>query len=183
MLELTDNEIQLFKETAKRFTGSDRRFFQAQVTNVYLDGEPWKAEKVFGWGRKTVALGLKELETGYICYVEIHERGNKKTEDKLLNLENDIKDLVEPDTQVDPKFQTPLNYTKKTAKAVRRALIETKGYSDEELPTERTINTILNRLGYTLKRVQKTKPQKKIEETDAIFDNVHEINKLADDDK
>jgi len=33
-----------------------------------------------------------------------------------------------------------------------------------------------------LKRVQKTKPQKKIKETNAIFENVHEINKLADED-
>ena len=61
-------------------------------------------------------------------------------------------------------------------------MIDYKGYSDEELPTERTISNILNRLGYTLKRVLKTKPQKKVKETDAIFKNVHKINKLADAD-
>jgi len=35
-------------------------------------------------------------------------------------------------------------------------------------------------MGYTLKRVQKTKPLKKIKETDAIFDNVKKRNEAAD---
>jgi len=182
MKELDATQIQIYKETSQKLTGSDRRGFQAKITKAYLGGKPWKAERVFGWCRKAVALGLKELETGYTCYVEIHERGNNKTEDRLPNLEQDIKDIVEPRVQVDPKFKTPLKYTKVTAKAVRKALIDVKGYRDEELPTVRTISTILNRLGYTLKRVLKTKPQKKIKETNPIFNNVHEINKLADED-
>jgi len=53
-------------------------------------------------------------------------------------------------------------YTRVTAKAVRQKLIEEKGWKDEELPKERSISDILNRLGYKLQRVQKTKPQKKI---------------------
>ena len=36
----------------------------------------------------------------------------------------------------------------------------------------RSINNVLNRHGYTLKKVLKTKPLKKIEQTDAIFENV-----------
>jgi hypothetical protein len=48
------------------------------------------------------------------------------------------------------------------------------------LPERRTINNLLNRLGYTLKRVQKIKPLKKIKETDAIFDNLRKINEEAD---
>jgi hypothetical protein len=34
---------------------------------------------------------------------------------------------------------------------MRQALIEEKGYTHEELPTEVTIGNILNRLGYNLK--------------------------------
>jgi hypothetical protein len=41
-------------------------------------------------------------------------------------------------------------------------LISQKGYSDEELPTEETIRRRLNELGYSLKKVSKTKPKKKI---------------------
>jgi hypothetical protein len=147
---LNEKTIQIYKETSKDLIGSDRRAFQAKITNEYFEGNPNTAESVLGWGRNTVKLGLKELETGYACYVEIHERGVKKTEEKLPGIEQDIKDIVEPRSQVDPKFKTPLRYTRITARAVRNYLLEDKGYSDEELPTERTINTILNRMGYTL---------------------------------
>jgi len=159
---LNEEVIKICKETSATLRGSDRRLFQAKITKEYLDGNPNRAELVFGWGRNTVKLGLKELETGYACYVEIHERGDKKTEKKLPNIEQDIKAIVEPHSQVDPKFKTSLIYTRITAKSVRKALLDHKGYTDEELPTERTISNILNRLGYTLKRVLKTKPKKKL---------------------
>lgn len=47
----------------------------------------------------------------------------------------------------------------------------------------RTVNNILNRLGYTLKKVLKTKPLKKIPETDAIFDNVNKQHDRAASDE
>ena len=143
MTILDEKIIRIYKETSNTLTGSDRRAFQAKITNEYLGGKPSRAESVFGWGRNTVALGLKESETGYICYVGTHKRGDKKTEEKLPDLEQDIKSVVEPHGQVDPKFKTSLIYTRITSKAVRKALIDYKGYSDEELPTERTISNIL----------------------------------------
>ena len=51
-----------------------------------------------------------------------------------------------------------------------------KVLTDEELPHVNTIGVILNRLGYKPRRVQKTKPSKKIPETDAIFENVRQEN-------
>jgi Rhodopirellula transposase DDE domain len=36
---------------------------------------------------------------------------------------------------------------------------------------------VLNRLGYRLRKVLKAKPQKKIKETDAIFDNINKRRK------
>lgn len=45
------------------------------------------------------------------------------------------------------------------------------------------INTIVNNLGYLLKIVQKTKPLKKLPETDAIFDNLKKVHdEIAEDD-
>jgi hypothetical protein len=88
---------------------------------------------------------------------------------------------VEPFSQVDPDFKRQFAYVKLTAKTIRQALIDEKGYCDEELPAERTFIDILTRLGYTLKRVEKTKPVKKIPEVDEIFENVHKINKESDD--
>jgi len=45
---------------------------------------------------------------------------------------------------------------------VRRQLITQKGYSPESLPSEETIRTRLNQLGYYPSQVGKTKPQKKL---------------------
>ena len=108
-------------------------------------------------------------------------RGNKRTEDKYQSLESDICSLADPESQTDPKFQTLFKYTRITAKAIREALITEKGWLDEDLPSSRTISTILNRLGYRLRRVQKAKPIKKIKETDAIFNHLAEINQESDD--
>ena len=63
---------------------------------------------------------------------------------------------------------------------MRKALIEEKGWTSEQLPHVNTIGEILNRLGFKLRRVQKTKPLKKVRETDAIFQNVLQENRASD---
>ena len=182
MKVLTEEVIASFQNAARMLTGPKRRAFEAQVTLDYLDGNIWKAEKLFGWSHHTVALGLNELRTGITCLDNFSARGNRKTEAKFPELEVDIRALAEPESQPDPKFQSPFLYTRMTAKAVRQALIVQKGWTDDELPHVNTIGEILNRLGIKLRPVQKTKPLKKIKETDAIFENVHQENQTADDD-
>src|SRR6266478_8652545 len=178
---LTEQVIASFKDAARKLTGAKRRAFQAQVTLDYLGGNAWKAEKVFGWSHPTVTLGLNELRTGIICLGNFSARGNRKTEAKFPELEADMRALADPESQVDPKFQSPFLYTRMTAKAMRKALIDQKGWTDEELPHQNTIGEIMNRLGYKLRRVQKTKPLKKVPQTDAIFANVRQENQAADD--
>jgi hypothetical protein len=73
-------------------------------------------------------------------------------------------------------------YVKLTAGFIRKELVINKGYSLNDF-CERTINNILNRLGYTLKKVLKIKPLKKIPETDTIFANVRQKHQLANDNK
>ncbi|MGK5093657.1 hypothetical protein WDW89_16805 [Deltaproteobacteria bacterium TL4] len=153
----------LLKDAAQKLTGVKRRAFEAKTVLELLDGKVRRAETLLGWSRRTIQQGLRELKSGIVCLSDYHHRGNRKTEEKYPRLEQNMRDLVEPYTQVDPKFQTTLAYSRITAKAVYQALIEHKGYSPEELPQERTILTMLNRLGYNLKRVQKTKPQKKFQ--------------------
>jgi hypothetical protein len=114
-----------------------------------------------GWGRECVQKGLKEAESGLRCLDHYQGRGRRRTEDRIPGLEEDIRALAEPQTQADPAMKSALTYTRVTGKAVRAALISEKGYRDEELPTANTIGAILNRLGYNLKRVVKSKPQKK----------------------
>jgi len=179
-MKLNKNLIKTFKKIAKRLSGVEKRSFIGEITRTYLEGNARKAESIFGWNRKSVALGVKEITHGIICYVDIHQRGKPRIEITMKDLEKDIKSLIEPDTQVDPQFKSDLRYVRITAKKIRKLLIRKRGYRSKKLPQERTINNLLNRMGYTLKRVQKIKPLKKIKETDAIFDNVKKINEAAD---
>ena len=48
-----------------------------------------------------------------------------------------------------------------SAAKVVELLIEKKGYTDRELPSNETIRNILNAEGYTLRKVQKTKPKER----------------------
>ena len=50
------------------------------------------------------------------------------------------------------------------------------------MPSERAMRDVLNRMNYRVKRIQKGKPLKKTEETDAIFANVKEVKDQARND-
>lgn len=180
--ELTNASIEIIRKAANLLTGAKKRQYLAEVAIEYLDGNARKVERVFGWGRETVEKGLHELESGTQCIDNYAACGNKKTEDKDLQLREDIIALVDPQSQTDPDFKAPFRYTRITAEAVRKALIEQKGWSEEILPSVRTIRDILNRMGYRLRRVQKRKPLKKIPETNEIFENITKANQDADDD-
>jgi hypothetical protein len=168
---------QLLRRAAGRLTGQQRRLFIAEVTRALCDGNPRRSERQFGWGRQTAEQGLHELDSGIRCLEDFRARGRKRTEDQWPQLAQDIRELVDPKAQADPQFRSPLLYTRITAGAVRQALIDHKGYRDADLPTERTFGNILNRLGYRLRRVQKTKPLKKVRETDALFANVDRVHR------
>ena len=160
MFSLSKQYIATLKDAATKLTGLKRRAFEAQVTIDYFDSKPYLAEKFIGWDRKTIALGLNEHRTGIVCIDNFKARGNKRTEVKNPQLKVDIVALAEPQSQTDPKFQTLFKYTRITAKSMRIALITEKGWQDKDLPCEKTIGDILNRLGYRLRRVQKAKPLK-----------------------
>jgi hypothetical protein len=181
MTTLTEQQVVTIKDAARKLTAAKRRAFEAQVALDYLDGKARTAESVFGWSRQTVSLGLHELRTGITCLDDFAGRGNHKTEEKLPQLEADMRSLADPESQTDPKFQSPFQYTRMTAKSMRQALIDKKGWQHQELPCENTIGNILNRLGYRLRGVLKAKPLKRVRETDAIFDNVKQENQASDD--
>ena len=156
--ELADSVRATIKSAARKLTGFARRQFQAEVANAYCGGSPRMTERVLGWGRDAVNTGLHELRTGIRCVDDFALRGRHKTEECQPELAQDIHALVAPHSQADPKFQTPLAYTRLTAKAVREQLLS-QG-TDRRVPAERTMHDILNRLGYRLRRVRKAKPQK-----------------------
>ncbi|WP_085930372.1 ISAzo13 family transposase [Anabaena cylindrica] len=181
-MQLTENLKSLYIKTAKKLKGSDRRQFMAEVVKGLGIGGQTLVERELGWNRRTIRKGMQELESGKPFIDGFDRSGRKGAEGKLPNLLKDIKSLVDPQSQTDPSFKSTRLYTRITAGEVRRQLIVQYGYTDEELPSSETIRRKLNDLGYTLKRVLKTKPIKKIPETEAIFEQVEQINIEADND-
>jgi len=164
----------LLVSAAKQLKGFERRKFLARCCKELCDQSPRKAEARFGWGRQTVAKGLRELERNEPepSAAEGKRRGRLPCEEKNPQLAIDIRLIAEPHTHCDPELKTSRQYTNMSAAEVREALVE-KGYEESQLPAERTIRDILNRMNYRLKRIQKGKPLKKTQDTDAIFANVH----------
>jgi predicted Fe-S protein YdhL (DUF1289 family) len=171
----------LIRSGAKRLTGYRRRLFQAEVATALCGGCARQAEDRFGWGRQTVEKGLHELQRGLRCVEDFAARGRRRSEEKDPRLAADIRAIVEPHAYADPELKSSRRYSNLSAAEVREALLR-KGYPEEELPSERTMRDILNRMNYRLERIRKGKPLKKVPETDAIFANVKEVRRQARDD-
>jgi transposase len=167
----------LLQRGAQRLTGHQRRLFLAEVTVELCGGNARQAERRFGWGRETIDKGLHELRQGIRCLENFKARGRQRWEDQNAQRAADLRELVEPHTQADPELKSSRRYTNWSATEVLEALRTGKGYADDDLPSERTMRDVLNRMGYRLKRIQKGKPLKKTADTDAVFDNVKAVRK------
>ncbi len=180
---LTEMLKNIFIKTAEELNGHARRIFMARVVKSLGQGGQRRAETELGWDRSTIRKGTHELESGFECYDNFAGRGRKAIEEHLPNLLDDIKAIVDAESQTDPSFKTTRLYIRLSAEEVRKQLIEQKEYSDEELPTAETIRSKLNQLGYYPQKVKKSQPKKKIPETDAIFEQVAKVNAAADADE
>ena len=155
-----EKTINTLKMAAKKLTGAVRREFQANVTLDHCHGSPRFARELFGWNPDSIRKGLAEKEMH--CMIVDRERtGRPKYTSTLADLQTDIRSLVDPNSQTHPTFDNTFRYTRMTAKAVIEALVRKKGYTKEELPALSTMRELLGKMGYRLRRVQKTKPQKK----------------------
>ena len=169
---LSPSQIADIRLAASTMTGLKRRAFEAEMALKYCGGNPLKAEAVFGWGRQTVARGLAETRTGIRCLgAQAAFSGRKRWEEQHPQVAHALRQLAEAQAQQDSTFRTSLTYTWLTAKAALEALRE-QGYREALLPSPSTMAEGLNRMGCRLRKVVKAKPQKKIKETDAIFDNI-----------
>jgi Rhodopirellula transposase DDE domain len=162
-MELTKEVKALLLNTAKDLKGSALRMFMARTVQALGEGGQRRAERELGWNRGTIRKGMHEIESGMMCVDAYSSRGRKRAEEHLPNLLIDLKAIADSQSQADPQFRTNRLYTRLTAGEIRRQLISQKGYTDEELPTEETIATKLNELGYYPKKVAKTQPQKKFQ--------------------
>lgn len=159
-MELAEELKATYIETAQVLKGSERRLFMAGIVKSLGYGGQSFASSELGWCRDVVRKGLGELASGRLIKDNFSARGRKKAEEKLPNLLADIERIVDGSSQTDPTFQSTRLYCRLSAAEVRRQLIKQKHYADEALPSEETIRLKLNMLGYKLRAVQKSRPQK-----------------------
>ena len=167
-------------DAASLLKGHHKRIFMAKTVQALGRGGQRMAEAELHWNRATIRKGMHEFQSGIKCCDFFKGRGRNRIEKHLPNLLKDVMDIVKPGSQADPTFRTIKLYTPITAENVFQRLIEGKNYSISELPTVRTIGEKMNDLNFHQQTVKKCLPIKKIKETDAIFEEVHRINREAD---
>lgn len=112
LIQLSDSLKSLYIKTAEKLKGSDRRQFMAEVVQGLGLGGQTLAERELGWNRRTIRKGMQELLSGQPI-VDGHQRsGRKRIETKLPNLLEDIRGIVDPQTQTDPSFKSTRLYTR-----------------------------------------------------------------------
>jgi len=158
---LEASHIEDLKLAAAKMLGAPRRAFEAAMVLKYCGGNAGRGERMFGWSRHTIELGLAEKRTGMVCLgAQEVFCGNKLWEEAHPEAAAALWAIAESHAQQDPSFRGPLAYTRLTARAVREQL-QAQGFADDELPTPSTMADVLNRNGYRLRPVVKAKPQKK----------------------
>ena len=160
VLPLSVSQIEDLRLASSKMSGVERRSFQAAMTLKYCGGNARHAERVFGWGREAVQLGLHEQRTGVICLgAQAACCGNRVWEDQHPDVAQALWALAESHSHQGPTFRTVLQYTRLTAAAALTQL-RAQGFPDEHLPSPSTMAEVLNRNGYRLRKVVKAKPQK-----------------------
>jgi hypothetical protein len=157
---LTAAQIDDLRLAASKMSGATRRSYQAQMTLKYCDGNARMAERVFGWGRDNIEVGLAEQRSGIICVgAQAGYSGSKRWEQKHPEAAAVLRALAEAQAQQDPTFESTVAYTRLTAQKALEQLRQ-QGFAPEQLPAPSTMAVILNRMGYRLQPVVKAKPQK-----------------------
>jgi len=160
-MELTEDLKSYILETAQSLKGSTLRLFMARTVQQFGRGGQRLAQRELGWNRETLRKGAHELDSGITCCDAFALRGRKRAEEKLPTLFDDIRAIVDEQSQADPQFRSKRLYTRLSAAEVRRQLIAQKGYAEDAVPAESTLSAKLRALGYYPRKVQKSQPQKK----------------------
>jgi hypothetical protein len=160
-MTLSPSQVEDLRLAASKMTGAKRRDFQAQMTIKYCEGSARLAERLFGWGRRNVQLGLEERRSGIICVgLQSTYSGAKKWEELFPSAAQALREIAEAHAQQEPSFKTSIAFTRLTASEAI-AKLKNQGFKSEQIPAPSTMAVILNRMGYRLRKVLKAKPQKK----------------------
>lgn len=128
--------------------------------------------KALKCSREFIVKSHNFVKQGCRLQEKLEFRGRKRLIEIYPTLKNDIEKIIEDNLSVDPRFKTEKQYVRLTVNEIKSQLIKTKKYNDKSFCNS-SLNNIINEMGYELKKVKKTQPLKKIEQTDDIFANVH----------
>ena len=129
---LFPSQIENLRLASSKMTGVERRSFQATMALKYCGGDGRQAERVFGWGRHTVQLGLHEQRTGVICLgAQAAFCGSRLWEDQYPKVAQALWALAEAHGQQDPTFRTVRSYTRLTAAEALKQL-RVQGFPEDQ---------------------------------------------------
>ena len=139
---VSDEMAKTYIETANRMSGLRRRIFMAQVVSTLGYGGQRLAEQKFGWNRRTIRLGMQDLQDRNAARKRLSNRGRKSVEARFPTFLTDIRELL---AENDPKS---LKTGKTTLKIqdIHRLLIHEKGYDPNTIPSRETVRKKLNKL-------------------------------------
>ncbi|MCJ7843108.1 hypothetical protein MUB24_19955 [Lederbergia sp. NSJ-179] len=121
-------------ESNHKLTGSDKRTALAKTAEAIGKRGQSIVTKEFHVSKDTIRKGRLELETGTPIGDNFHARGRKKVEEeKPPNLSQDIQDIVDGESQIDPNFKATRLFTRLTVKEVRKQLILQKGQESDAI--------------------------------------------------
>jgi hypothetical protein len=132
----------------------------ARTVRLLGPGGQRRAERELGWCRVTLRKATHELDSGIRCLDAFSWRGRQRSEERLPGLLDDIRSLIDGQSQTDPTFHSQRLYTRLSAAEVRRQLVLHKGHDDASLPCAETIRRKMHALGYSLRAVAKCRPKK-----------------------
>ena len=135
-----------------------------------------------------VGICFKKAKSCYEKYIygiqiKLEFRGRKRVTEIYPDLKADIELIIAEYLSTDPHFRTEKQFVKLTINEIMTSLIDTGKY-EKNFISKSTLANLLNEMGYNLKKVKRCEPLKKIEETNAIFENVKKKKQeaLTDDD-
>lgn len=134
--------------------------------------------KATGCSRKYVKRCYLIVQNSLPIVTNRYKCGRKKLIVRFPKLKQNIKKIIENHCLTDPRFKTEKQYVRLSIAEIKKQLIEIGNYEEKSFSNS-YLNNLVNEMGYNLKKVQKTKPLKKIEETDLIFENVHKKKEEA----
>lgn len=160
VVELTSEVKQYLRESAAALRGFDRRHFLARTIRLLGRGGQRRAERELGWNRVTLRKALHEFDSGIRCIDAFSLRGRPRAEKGVPGLLDDIRSVVDGQSQTDPTFASTRLYTRLTAAEVRRQVAMRQGVDAGLLPCPETFRRKIREAGYSLRKVQKSKPKK-----------------------